>query len=1117
MTVSAPQWYKDAIIYQLHVRSFCDSTGDGIGDFGGLMQKLGYLQDLGVTTIWLLPFYPSPLKDDGYDIADYTKIHPSYGSKQQFQQFLKEAHRHQLRVITELVLNHTSDQHPWFQRARRSPPGSRHRDYYVWSDTPSKYKSARIIFQDFEMSNWSWDAVAKSHYWHRFYHHQPDLNFDNPDVRKGMLQNVDHWLAMGVDGLRLDAVPYLFERENTSCENLPETHQFLKELRAHVDSRFPNRMLLAEANQWPEDAAAYFGNGDECHTAFHFPVMPRLFMAVQMEDRFPILDILEQTPQIPDSSQWVVFLRNHDELTLEMVTDEERDYMYRAYARDPRARINLGIRRRLAPLVGNDRRKIELLHGLLMSLIGTPVIYYGDEIGMGDNIYLGDRNGVRTPMQWSPDRNAGFSAGNPQGLFLPAIIDHEYHYETVNVETQERNPHSLLWWMRRLIALRKEFLAFGRGTLEFLRPENPKILAFVRKWQDQAILVVANLSRSPQPVQLDLSAFHGHTPLELFGRTPFPRIGSLPYLLTLTPYAFFWFELRATADAPVSAGPQQKRHGEYDPPVVRVAKLATAEFPRERRTALAAALPPFLESRFWFRGGGRKVQSAKFADVIPLPTPDSEPLWLSLVQVDFSEGDPELYVVPLGLANPERAKHLASERAGHVIAWLQPHGVEERGALIEASSEASFAAAVLRLFGTRRRVNGTPLIGHSRPILRQLRGGPEDSLTPSLTSSDSTRSTIVYGEKLVFKLFRRIERGPHPEAEAAVALAKLDAALSIPPLAGILEYAPQQDSRYMLGILSGFVRHQGDGWQLAVQAVRQFVDRVLSTTPQTPPTEAELPSVIPLALCEQPVPPRIDELLVPFDDSMELLGRRTVEVHRASASLLDDPAFSPIPFTPTYQRSLYQGLRAAARETMRMLRHGRSELSGEAAEWAEALLHREGEVMERYAVLLHHKIEANTIRIIGDYHLARVLSTGKDFVLFNLAGDEDRPISQRRIKRSPLRDVAGMLRSIALAAHVPRLEDAGAGSVATQSRSPAIEGWLRAWSAWNSAAFLRGYLAGAKDSVLVPAHGPSLRQLLFILELESALAQLRHQLRTSSSWTHAVLGEVLGLLDRRGE
>ena len=497
-------WYKDAVIYEVHVRAFHDGNGDGVGDFRGLIDKLDYLAELGVTALWLLPFYPSPLRDDGYDISDYRQVHPSYGSLRDFRLFLREAHRRGLRVITELVLAHTSDEHPWFQRARLAKPGSVHRDFYVWSDTPDRFAGARIIFKDFEDSNWSFDPVAQAYFWHRFYSHQPSLNYDNPSVRQAMLDVVDYWLAMGVDGLRLDAVPYLYAREGTTCENLPETFAFLRQLRAHVDARFGDRMLLAEANQWPEDAVAYMGNGDTCHMAFHFPLMPRMFMAARQEDRFPMVDILAETPATPPECQWALFLRNHDELTLEMVTDEERDYMYRAYAQDPQARVNVGIRRRLAPLLGNDRKLMEMMNGLLFSMPGTPIIYYGDEIGMGDNIYLGDRNAVRTPMQWNSDRNAGFSAANPQRLYLPVIIDPEYHSQAVNVEAQEENPNSLLWWMKRLIALRQRYKAFGQGTLEVLRPDNRKVFAFIRRFEDERILVVVNLSRNVQCVELDL-------------------------------------------------------------------------------------------------------------------------------------------------------------------------------------------------------------------------------------------------------------------------------------------------------------------------------------------------------------------------------------------------------------------------------------------------------------------------------------------------------------------------------------------------------------------------------------------------------------------------------------
>jgi maltose alpha-D-glucosyltransferase/alpha-amylase len=536
-------WYKDAVIYQLHVRTFSDSNADGIGDFAGLTQRLDYLEDLGITAIWLLPFYPSPLRDDGYDIADYTSVHASYGSLEDFKTFLAEAHRRGLRIIIEMVLNHTSDQHPWFKEARSSRENPR-RDWYVWSDTDTGYQGVPIVFVDTETSNWAWDPISKSYYWHRFFSHQPDLNFDNPAVFEAVWEVMKFWLNLGVDGFRLDAVAYLVEREGTLCENLPETHAIIRELRKRLELAYLGTMLLDEANQWPADVRAYFGDGDEFHAAFHFPLMPRMFMAVKLEDRKPIIEILDQTPEIPDSCQWFIFLRNHDELTLEMVTDVERDYMYDEYAMDKTMRINRGIRRRLAPMMDNDRRRIELLSGLLMSMPGTPIVYYGDEIGMGDNIYLGDRNGVRTPMQWNSALNAGFSLADPERLYAPVISNALYGYQAVNVDSQKRSEHSLLRWMKSLLQVRNAFQAFSRGTIQFFNPSNHRVLAYMRQFGEEKVLVVNNLSSSAQAVELDVQRYKGYIPIEMFGRNLFPRFGNLPYLLTLGPYQFYWFQLR---------------------------------------------------------------------------------------------------------------------------------------------------------------------------------------------------------------------------------------------------------------------------------------------------------------------------------------------------------------------------------------------------------------------------------------------------------------------------------------------------------------------------------------------------------------------------------------------
>ncbi|HEY8506446.1 MAG TPA: maltose alpha-D-glucosyltransferase, partial [Gemmataceae bacterium] len=776
-----PLWYKDAIIYELHVKSFYDSTGSGNGDFRGLTEKLDYLQDLGITAIWLLPFYPSPLRDDGYDIADYCNVHEKYGTLQDFEEFLHEAHRRGLRVITELVINHTSTEHPWFQRARRAKPGNKFRDFYVWSDTPDKYLDARIIFKDFETSNWAYDPLAKAYYWHRFYSHQPDLNFDNPAVWEALFPVLDFWLKKGVDGMRLDAIPYLFEREGTNCENLPETHVFLKALRRHVDERFANRMFLAEANQWPEDAVAYFGDGDECHTAFHFPLMPRMFMAIRTEDRFPIIDILAQTPPIPENCQWVLFLRNHDELTLEMVTEEERDYMYRAYSQDPQARINLGIRRRLAPLMGNNRRRIELMNGLLFSFPGTPVIYYGDEIGMGDNIFLKDRDGVRTPMQWSGDRNAGFSRANPQRLYLPVIIDPEYHYESVNVEAQQNNPSSLLWWMKRLIALRKRYKAFGRGTLEFLHPDNHKILAFVRRYQDETILVVANLSRFMQHAEIHLSEFQGLVPVELFGRVEFPVIGKEPYPVMLGPHSFCWFALEprrveelGLTGPPAEHAPTLTVHGAWD----RLLRVGG-------RGGLEKVLPAFLPRRRWFGGKNRTIRRVELREVVPVP-PSEPRAQVALLGVEYLETDPDLYLLPVTFAGGEEAQPVRDQLPHAVIAELRG---DAEGVLYDATWSPAFCAALLEAMrqGAEFPGAGGRVVAVAAAALAPLAEG-EAPPAPVISRAEQSNTSVIYGDRYILKMFRRLEEGVNPDLEISRFLTERAEFPHTPRLAGYVEY-----------------------------------------------------------------------------------------------------------------------------------------------------------------------------------------------------------------------------------------------------------------------------------------------------------------------------------------
>ncbi len=830
----ATDWYKDAVIYELHVRAFADSDGDGRGDFRGLADRLDYLHQLGVTALWLLPFYPSPLRDDGYDIADYTSIHPDYGTLGDFRRFVEEAHRRDMRVITEVVLNHTSDQHPWFQRARISPPGSSQRDFYVWSDTPDKYREARIIFQDFESSNWSWDPVAESYYWHRFYSHQPDLNYRNPAVRKAVLRAVDFWLRLGVDGLRLDAVPYLYEEDGTDCENLPATHEFLAELRRHIDDRFSGRMLLAEANQWPEDASAYFGKGDECHMAFHFPLMPRLFMGLRMEDRFPIIDIMQQTPEIPPSCQWALFLRNHDELTLEMVTDEERDYMYRSYARDPVMRINLGIRRRLAPLLQYHRQKIELMHGLLMSLPGTPVLYYGDEIGMGDNVYLGDRNSVRTPMQWNADRNAGFSTANPQRVFLPVNIDPQCHYESVNVEGQLDNPDSLLRWVRRIIALRKRHPVFGRGRIEFVYSDNPRVLSFVRRDDHEAVLVVANLSRFAQFVELDLAAHRGVTPRELFGQTTFPMIGELPYLVTLGPHSFYWLSL---------GDPSSDTHtGTLSLPALKVSgPWWRFTEPGDNRRRFEALLPTILKTRRWFGAKERRIQQATIVETVTLPlTTAAERAELLVVGVEYLDGEPERYLLPVTYVEGEQADAIAQDHPEAVLALLTPTpGMA--GLLVDAHFEPALGKMLVDFVANRRRrtnESGTRLAGVPVPAMADVLARiPTSPRSPARVSgAEQSNTSIILGDpdgpRCIMKTLRRLQAGPHPEIELGRLLTSVGAAVA--PLLGSIELVSPSGQETAAAVVHEFVPHESDAWRATLRAASSFLENCVPAAGDVP-------------------------------------------------------------------------------------------------------------------------------------------------------------------------------------------------------------------------------------------------------------------------------------------
>jgi maltose alpha-D-glucosyltransferase / alpha-amylase len=1106
-----PLWYKDAIIYELHVRAFKDSDEDGIGDFRGLVEKLDYLHDLGVTTIWLLPFYPSPLKDDGYDIADYTSIHPSYGTMRDFRHFVREAHARGLRVITELVCNHTSDQHPWFQRARRARPGSAARNWYVWSDTPEKYQDVRIIFKDFEHSNWTYDTVAGAYYWHRFYAHQPDLNFDNPQVRRAIVRAMDFWLDAGVDGLRLDAIPYLFEREGTSSENLPETHEFLKELRRHVDQKYQDRMFLAEANQWPEDAVAYFGDGDECHMSFHFPLMPRMFMSLRMEDRYPIIDILEQTPEIPETNQWAIFLRNHDELTLEMVTDEERDYMYRVYAHDPQMRINLGIRRRLASLLGNNRRRIELMNGLLFSLPGTPVLYYGDEIGMGDNIYLGDRNSVRTPMQWSSDRNAGFSTANRQRLFLPVIVDPEYHYEAVNVEAQQNNPYSLLWWMKRLIALRKRYHAFGRGTLEFLHPENRKILAFVREYESERILVVANLSRFVQNVELDLSKWQGLAPVEMFGRVEFPPVTDQNYVVTLGPHSFYWFSLEPQrVEFEISdAGTLERQL-----PVVSSVGSWERALTIHGRGTLDDVLPGYLRERRWFAGKARRIKSAQVADALPLRAGQTE-VYFAMVQVEYTEGNPETYAIPLALATDEHAQTLLETTPQAVLARVRVRGQGEVGLLYDALFEPDVAGALLDLIARRRRVtaNGSELRGSSTRVYRAIMSGASSALEPSIGSAEQSNTSVIYGDSVILKLFRKLEPGINPDHEIGQFLTERRFPHS-PPVAGWLNYQSGRAEPMTVGLLQGYVQNEGDAWSYTLDAVSRFFDRVV-TTPETPETYSMATSVL-LERALQNPPEDAYELFDTYLDDVWLLGQRTAELHLTLASATRSPDFAPEQFTSFYQRSMYQSMRSLTRQTMLMLRRGQRAIPEQSRESVRQVLAREGEIQEHFRKVIERRIHALRIRTHGDYHLGQVLFTGKDFQIIDFEGEPARPIGERRLKRPPLRDVAGMLRSFHYASYAAIFTEREGGLIREEDLDR-LESWTRYWYVWVAASFLKGYLETAGESPILPADQADLHLLLDLHLLEKAVYELGYELNNRPGWVRIPVQGILELMEQEAE
>jgi maltose alpha-D-glucosyltransferase / alpha-amylase len=1102
-------WYKDAIIYQAHVRAFFDTTNDGVGDFNGLTCKLEYLQSLGVNALWLLPFYPSPLRDDGYDIADYQNIHPSYGTLDDFDRFIAEAHRRGIRVITELVINHTSDQHPWFQRARRAPAGSPEREFYVWSETNKKYHGVRIIFTDTEMSNWSWDDTAKAYYWHRFFHHQPDLNFDNPAVFDAVIRIMQFWLDRGVDGLRLDAVPYLIEREGTICENLDETHDVLRRIRAALDARYPDRILLAEANQWPADVRPYFGDGDECHMAFHFPLMPRMFMAIRQEDRHPIVEILRQTPDIPDTCQWAMFLRNHDELTLEMVTAEERDYMYQAYAADPQMRINVGIRRRLAPLLENSRRRIELLHSLLFSMPGTPIVYYGDELGMGDNIYLGDRNGVRTPMQWTSDRNAGFSRADPARLYAPPVMDPVHGYQAINVEAQERTPFSLLNWMKRMIGLRKQHQVFGRGTIDFLPAQNRKVLAYTRRYRDDTVLCVANLARTVQPVELDLSRFKGMTPVEMLGLTEFPRIGEVPYFLTLNPYSFYWFRIQQ-APSPITARVAQEAVAEaLSAPALLVGASWDTLLEGNVRTLIERdLLLGFLHRQRWFGAKARPARSARFVDW-GLLRRGQEPLFLTLVEVEFEDGGRERSFLPLAVCPFSDARALQERAPNAILANITG---ARKGVLFDAWQDDRFARTLLDAVTHEERTQtkrGT-VWAVQTSAFREVRGPADVPLAPTRAAGDQSNTSIIYGDRLILKLFRRIQPGVNPDFEIGRHLTERVRFPRMPAVVAAFEYAPVAEGSTTIGMMQQLVESQADGWTHATDEVRRFYDLVEGRAAPSDP----LPGTVTDLLGAEP-PAGVRDLMAGYPGTAETLGRRTAEMHLALAADSTNPAFSLEPFGRDDISALSMGSLGQANLAFATLERlfgmdasPEKGLPLDVAAGAARLLQARSALLDRIRSGASLQLTAAKIRVHGDYHLGQVLWSEGDFYILDFEGEPARPIEQRRLKQSPLKDVAGMARSFSYAAY--------AGLFALTSSRPGeferLEGWARIWQTWTTAAFLRGYFAAAAGALFVPADMSQRDALLQAFMLDKALYELNYELNNRPEWVRIPLAGIFDLL-----
>jgi maltose alpha-D-glucosyltransferase/alpha-amylase len=1106
-------WFQDAVFYQLPVKSFFDGNGDGVGDFIGLTRKLDYIQELGVDCIWLLPFFPSPLRDDGYDVSDYRDIHPSYGSIEDFRAFIKACRDRGLRVAAEMVINHTSDQHPWFQASRSAPPGSALRDYYVWRNQPDHFREASVHFGDANRSNWSWDPAARAYYWHRFFDHQPELNYDQPQVREEMLRVLRFWRELGVDGLCLNGVAYLVERDGTDCENLPETHAVLREFRQALDAS-PGFMLQAGVNAWPADALSYFGDGAECNAAPHLALAQRLFQAVRQEERHPVSELLRQTPKLPPGCQWITLLRNHDELTLSLATDEERDYMFREYAADPRMRIHGGIRRRLAPLADNHRRRIELLFGLLFSLPGSPVLYYGDEIGMGDNLFLAGRTGVRTPMQWSPDRNAGFSTADAAHLFAPPVSDPVYGYASVNVEAQRRDSSSLLQWMRQLIAVRKQSAAWSRGSLTLLDPENRKILAFTRQHADDTYLVVANLARTAQPVELDLTAFAGLFPVEAFGMTAFPRISERPYALTLGPHAFFWFRLqKEVSDVASRLVPVETETIEELPTLSVDGSLQTLfdENGPASDALETQVLPKFLRSQRWFGGKAREVRRVRIRDTASLECITTQ-AFLVLLAVEFADGSIDTYFLPLAITKPFPNSRWMETHRDWIISYVK--GLDGDAVLHDALANDEVCTTLLAAAGESRSFQGREgrIQGMATQAFARLRGDFHDPLPVVRGPATSSNSLIFFGRRLLMKAFRRLEGGINPDVEIGKFLTDEHPFDRIPPVAGSFEYHPNDRSAPLtLGILQALVPNQGDGWRHAVEELGRYYERAWARFAAPDPLRPDDRALLELS---QSTPPLgVLETIGAYFQAAETLGRRTAEMHRALTESSEDRAFAPEPLLAADMEAQDQEIAKQGGKAFDALKAHLGSLTAEVAESAKRLLDIGSNAIDRSSKNTEPIPRATKTRVHGDYHLGQVLWVENDYVILDFEGEPTRSVEERRRKFSPLRDVAGMLRSYHYAAY--------AGLFAFAQNRPGdfskLEPWAEMWQKWVAAAFLRAYRDAARGSSFVPTSDDEFSALLRSFMLSKAFYELSYELNNRPDWVRIPLRGVLALLEQHNE